>query len=100
METERVLNETVEYMKTQGFNIELPLDRTIVVRTKWDVPVVPAYDLFVNCVRMHDLYKRSEGFRKDFEDWNNYFGERLSVFDRDLVFRSATQVLDKHGLLH
>ena len=99
MEIERILNETVNYMRRKGFNIELPLDQTIVVRTNWNVPVIPVYDLFVNCVRMHRNYGNDEGFRGEFEAWNDYFGNRLEFFDMELVFSSATQVLDKYGLL-
>jgi len=99
MEIEQVLDETVNYMRERGFNIELPLDRTVVVRTRWDVPIIPVYDLFVNCVRMKSVYGRDEDFREDFESWNDYFGGRLEMFDRTTVFETATQVLAKHGLL-
>jgi hypothetical protein len=99
MEIEQVLDETIKYMRGKGFNMSLPLDETVVVRTRWDVPVIPVYDLFVNCVRMHNSYGRDADFREDFENWNDYFGERLEMFDRTTVFGSATQVLAKHGLL-
>ena len=99
MEIEQVLDETVKYMRGKGFDMRLPLDETVVVRTRWDVPVIPVFDLFVNYVRMQGIYGRDEEFRYDFESWNDYFGGRLEMFDRETVFGSATQVLAKHGLL-